>query len=133
MKLSARERTGLRAMVEFARHYGQGPTSLSEVARIEGLPLPYLGRVVGSLRRSGLLESVRGVHGGYLLARQPSTISVGDVFRAVGGPVMELDCLDADGAGCAREATCAARNVLQLIARRMRETLDDTSLADIIH
>lgn len=133
MKISARERTGLRAMVEFARHYGQGPTSLSNVARAQDLPLPYLGRVVGALRRSGLLESRRGVHGGYLLARPPATISVGDVFRAVGERMMNLDCVAAGGPGCAREETCAARNVLQLVAERMRETLDDTSLADMIH
>ena len=57
MKFTARERTGLRAMVELARHYGSGsPTSLSEVARAQELSLPYLEQVVGSLRRAGLLE-----------------------------------------------------------------------------
>ena len=56
MKLSAKERTGLRAMVELARRYGAGPTALSEIAETQGLPLPYLERVVAALRDAGLLH-----------------------------------------------------------------------------
>ncbi|MBC7235579.1 MAG: Rrf2 family transcriptional regulator [Chloroflexi bacterium] len=132
MKLTARERTGLRAMVEFARHYGEGPTALSEVAREQGLPLPYLEQVVASLRRAGLLESVRGAHGGYMLAREPGQISAGDVFRAVEGSLMTLDCMRTDGTSCAREPICVTRNVWQIIIDRLRDTLDNTTLADVL-
>lgn len=132
MKLSAKERTGLRAMVELARRHGEGPISLSEVARAQDLPFPYLERVVASLRRSELLSSVRGAHGGYLLAREPSMISVGDVFRAVEGSLMTLDCMSTEGSGCARESICATRNVWQIVVERLRETLDNTSLADVL-
>ena len=132
MKLSARERTGLRAMVEFARRHGEGPTALSEVARIQELPLPYLEQVVASLRRAGLLRSVRGAHGGYMLSNAPSSISVGDVFRAVEGCLMPLDCMRADGSTCAREPTCATRSVWEAVADRLRETFDNTSLADVL-
>jgi Rrf2 family cysteine metabolism transcriptional repressor len=132
MKLSAKERIGLRAMVEFARRHGQGPTPLREISRIEDLPLPYLEHVVGELRRSGLLQSVRGIHGGYVLGKEPSSISVGDVFRAVEGALVPLDCLGADSTVCSREQVCAARNVWQTISERLSETLDNTSLSDLL-
>ncbi len=131
MKLTARERTGLRAMVEFARRYGQGPTALSEVASAQDLPLPYLEQVVALLRRAELLESVRGAHGGYMLARDPAEISAGDVFRAVEGALMTLDCMRTDGS-CAREPICATRNVWQIIVDRLEDTLDHTSLIDVL-
>lgn len=133
MKFSAKERTGLRAMVEFARQHGQGPIPLSKVAREQNLPLPYLGRVVASLRRAGLLDSVRGAAGGYLLAREPEAISVGDIFRAVEGSLTSVECMDEDGARCERETICAARMVWQKVSDRLHETLDSTSLADLLH
>lgn len=132
MKASARERTSLRAMEDFARRHGQGPTALREVAEAQGLPLPYLGRIAVSLRRAGLLESVRGAHGGYMLSRPPSEISVGDVFRAVEGSIVPLECTDGEEATCANVADCAARSVWQTVTRRLEETLDNTSLADVL-
>ena len=132
MKLSARERTGLRAMVELARHHGDGPVSLNEVARIEGLPYRYLEQIAGSLRRAGLLESVRGAHGGYLLARVPTDISIGDILRAVEGSLMSVDCIGTDGSCCIREPVCATKAVYQIVFDRLSETLDHTSLADIV-
>ncbi|MBN1402207.1 MAG: Rrf2 family transcriptional regulator [Anaerolineae bacterium] len=127
------ERTGLRAMVELARRYGQGPTPLREVAQVQDLSLPYLERVAAVLRDSELLASVRGAHGGYLLARRPETISVGDVLRAVEGGLIALDCMRDDGVQCERQPICASRNVWQLVADRLEETLDNTSLADLVH
>lgn len=132
MRLTAQERTGLRAMVEFARHYGEGPTSTSAVARAQNLSQPYLERIVASLRRGGLLTSVRGARGGYSLSRGPDVISVADVFRAVEGLLLPLDCMNAVGAACDRERVCATRNVWQLVAVRLAETLDGTSLADLL-
>jgi Rrf2 family protein len=132
MKFTSRERIGLRAMVEFARLHGQGPTPLSQVARTQELPLPYLERIVASLRGAGLLESVRGAHGGYGLTRDPEFISVGDVFRAVEGTLMSLDCMRDDGAECAREPMCATRNVWTAVSVRLSETLDHTTLADVL-
>jgi len=120
-------------MVEFARRYGQGPTSLSEVSRLEDMPLPYLEHVVGSLRRAGLLQSVRGTHGGYVLAKEPSEVSVGDVLRAVEGALVPMDCLGSDAASCSREQVCVARTVWHRIVERLSETLDHTSLADLLN
>ena len=132
MKISAKERAGLRAMVEFARHYGKGPISIRQVAQAEALPLPYLEQIVLDLRRAGLLTSVRGPRGGYLLARDPATLSVGDIFRAVEGELMSVNCTRTDGSPCARESFCATRSIWQTVFMRVTETLDRTSLADLL-
>lgn len=132
MKLSAKERTGLRAMVELARRYGEGPTALSEIAETQGLPLPYLERVVAALRDAGLLASVRGARGGYLLGRAPAEISVSDVFCAVEGDLLTVDCLCADGSTCERELECATRDVLETVRDCLATTLGQISLADVI-
>ena len=131
MRLTAKERTGLRAMVELARLYGQGPIPLSHVAEVQDLSLSYLERVASALRRAGLLESVRGARGGYMLSQEPSGITVGDVFRAVEGSLMSLDCMRDDSC-CDREGTCATRFVYEGVVARLRETLDHTTLADIL-
>jgi len=133
VKFTARERTALRAMVELARHYGSGsPTSLTEVARAQELSLPYLEQVAGALRRAGLLDSVRGAHGGYILAREPAAVRVSDVFRAVEGSLVSVECVGSDAAPCSRQEYCVARNVWQAVMERLEDTLDATTLADLV-
>ena len=131
MDFTARERTALRAMIEFAHRYGEGPVPLSAVADTQDLPQPYLERIAAALRRSGLLSSVRGAHGGYMLTRRPEAVSVGDIFRAVDNPFASIGCIGGNPSGCNRENHCAAQTVWQKIAARLRDTLDNTSLADI--
>lgn len=132
MRLSAKEQTGLRAMIEFARCHGSGPTSLSEVAQAQELPLPYLQQVVTELRRAGLLASVRGARGGYHLTREPGQIRVSDIIRALEGQLVTVDCMEPDGASCcSREAICMARNVWQSLQDSLAATLDNITLADV--
>src|SRR5207245_2639513 len=76
MRVSSKAHYGLRMMTEFAKAYGRGPLSLAEVARVEQLPLSYLEQLAAQLRRGGLVEGTRGVHGGYSLTRPPEHISV---------------------------------------------------------
>jgi Rrf2 family protein len=132
MKVSSRERAALRTMVEFARCVGTGPTPLGQVAETQDLSLAYLERIVPALRKAGLISSVRGAHGGYRLTRPAAEISVGDVFRAVEDVLVPVDCVRGDGASCRRQATCATRTVWTELARRIGETLDTTTLADVI-
>ncbi len=133
MRFSAREQTGLRAMIELARCHGNGPTALSEVAQAQDLPLPYLEQVAQTLRRAGLLASVRGAHGGYYLAREPEQIRVGDVFRALEGQLVTVECMGPDGSSCCeRESVCSARNVWQSLYTCLSETVDSITLADVI-
>ena len=131
MKLSAKERTSLRAMAELARRYGQGPISLSEIAATEGLQLPYLERIAMDLRKAGLVVSVRGAKGGYYLSRPPETITIGDIIRAVEHSVLLIDCAPSKGYDYCRKTGCAAHRVLAAISERLREVLDGATLAAI--
>ena len=75
MRISAKEQNGLRAMVELADRYGEGPVPLGTVAVAQGLSLDYLEQVIPTLREAGLLHSTRGARGGYELARPPARLS----------------------------------------------------------
>lgn len=120
-------------MIVFAQCHGNGPTALSEVAQAEDLPLPYLEKVVASLRRAGLLSSVRGAQGGYYLTRDPVEITVSDIIRALEGRLVNLDCMGAANSSCcAQESSCAARTVWQTLHDCLSDTLDSMTLADVI-
>jgi Rrf2 family cysteine metabolism transcriptional repressor len=133
MRISAREQYGLRAMAELARRYGQGPVSLAEVAEVQGISLAYLEQIVAALRRAGLLVSTRGAHGGYSLAQTPAEITTGDIIRALEGSIMPVRCVtEEECSPCEWEETCATRSVWEKVRDRLVETLDSTTLKDLI-
>jgi Rrf2 family cysteine metabolism transcriptional repressor len=132
VRVSAKELYGLRAMSEFARHFGEGPVSLSEVARTQGISQPYLEQIAIELRRSGLLCSTRGAQGGYHLARSPGEMTAGDVIRALEGSILPIQCVaDAKCEPCSLEDGCSARGIWEQVRDRLVETLDSISLADL--
>jgi len=132
MRFSAREQTGLRAMVELARWYGSGPVPLSEVAATQEVSLSYLEQVIAPLRRAGLLVSTRGANGGYSLAQPPEKITVGDVIRVLEGAIVPIRCVtDQSCEPCSLGSRCATRSVWQIVRDRLTETLDNITLADI--
>ena len=132
MRVSAKELYGLRAMSEFARHYGQGPLSLTEVARKQGISQPYLEQIAIDLRRAGLLHSKRGAQGGYYLARAPEAMTAGDVIRALEGSILPIQCVAQQKCmPCSLEDGCSARGIWEEVRDRLVETLDSIVLADL--
>jgi Rrf2 family cysteine metabolism transcriptional repressor len=135
MKLSAREQYGLRAMIELAGRYGEGPVSLNEVAQAQGISFPYLEQIVPLLKDAGLIESTRGAYGGYVLSQNPHRITVGDVIRALEeGQIIPLKCIPGTEStdSCARQDICIARDVWKRMHEGIVEVLDSTTLADLI-
>ena len=135
MKLSAREQYGLRAMIELAHRYGEGPVSLSDVAQAQGVSFPYLEQIMPLLKDAGLIESARGAYGGYALGRQPHNITVGDVIRALEeGQIIPLKCIPGteSSESCVRQDICIARDVWKRMHDGIVEVLDSTTLADLI-
>src|ERR671933_585824 len=135
MKVSTRVHYGLRAMTELARSYREDRLlSIAEIARSEGLPLAYLEQLVGELRRAGLVEGTRGVRGGYLLARAPEMITVGDVYRVLEGEVAPVDCTAEDylPGSCTREMVCLSRSVWERVQAAILKVLDSTTLDDLL-
>lgn len=131
MKLSTRGQYATRAMLQIALHAAADrPMPLREIAEREGLSEQYLEQIFMDLRRAGLVESVRGAYGGYLLRRRPEQIFVGDILRAVEGPIAPVECL-ADGE-CQRQEECVTRRVWQKLQQSMLKVVDETSLADMV-
>jgi len=133
VKLSSRVLYGVRAMAELAGAYGSGPVSLGEVAEAERISFAYLEQLMAALRRAGLVESTRGMRGGYELAREPSAVTVGEIVRALEGPISLVECAsETDGAGrCERELTCATRMVWQRMQDSITKVLDSITLAEL--
>jgi len=120
-------------MTELARAHGQGLLSLAEISRTEMLPLAYLEQLIGELRRAGLVEGVRGLHGGYRLTRGPDEITVGEVYRVLEGPIAPVECTADDYLphSCEREAGCLSRSVWERVQRSISAVLDSTTLSDL--
>jgi Rrf2 family protein len=134
MRVSSKAHYGLRMMTEFAKAYGQGPLSLAEVARAESLPLAYLEQLAGWLRRGGLIESTRGVHGGYRLSRAPEEITVLDIVIVVEGEVAPVECVahGYEPGSCVRESDCASRSLWQRLKESIDSVLRATTLAELV-
>lgn len=134
MQISTRGRYGIKALYQLASAPDDSPIPLREVALREGLSESYLEQLMGPLRRAGLVRSVRGAHGGYLLGRPPGDISVGDVLRVLEGPLFPCNCVDPSAEGvdhCGHHQDCAARGVWVQIYDRIREVVDQTTLEDL--
>ena len=131
---STRGEYGVRMMVELARHHGAGPISLTEMADHEALPRPYLEQLVVSLREHGLVQSTRGAHGGYQLTREPHDIRMGEVLRALEGPIAPMVCASEDPshAGiCERMGFCNVNHLWMTVRTAISTALDSITLADL--
>jgi Rrf2 family transcriptional regulator, cysteine metabolism repressor len=134
VKVSSRAHYGLRAMTQLARSFDGGLLSLTEIARAEHLPLAYLEQLVAELRRARLVEGTRGLHGGYRLSRPPTTITVGEVYRVLEGPISPVECTaeDYQPGGCDLEQECLSRSVWARVQESISKVLDSTTLADLL-
>lgn len=133
MKVSTRGEYGVRAMVALAHHYGEGPMSIAEIARKSNIPPAYLEQLIAPLRRAELVKSRRGARGGYILARTPEEIRVGDVYRVMEGPVAPMECVSEDLADqtCPLIDGCETRPIWLKVRNSIVDVLDSTTLADL--
>lgn len=132
MKLSTKGRYGLRAMFDIAINLKKDPIPLKKVAERQGISEYYLEQLISQLKKSGLVDSVRGAQGGYILAKKPSEITVGDILRALEGPIGLVDCiLEEDSIECTRENACVTRIVWKKIRDSVIETVDSITLQDM--
>ena len=92
MKLSTKGRYGLRALIDLAVHSEREPVSISSISARQNISERYLEQLVGKLKRAGIVKSVRGVQGGYQLAKEAEDISVGEVLRALEGSLEAVEC-----------------------------------------
>ncbi|MCX5800316.1 MAG: RrF2 family transcriptional regulator [Candidatus Eisenbacteria bacterium] len=134
MRLStAAGRYGVRAMFDLALHYGDGPVPGKTISERQNITLPYLEQLMTSLRRSGLVRSVRGPHGGYVLARNPSTVKVGEIIRSLEGPIEITYCVGQTDRSnkCLNAEGCVSQILLRKLNVQLKAALDSTTLSDL--
>lgn len=110
-------------MMALAKNYGEGPTSLKQIAQENNLSEHYLEQLASPLRNAGLVKSVRGAYGGYILAREPEKITAGEVIRVLEGPISPVEVLE--------DEEPAKRNLWIKIRDAVKEVLDSTTIADL--
>nr|WP_106780088.1 Rrf2 family transcriptional regulator [Lysinibacillus timonensis] len=123
MKISTKGRYGLTIMIELAKHYGEGPVPLRQIAQEKDLSEAYLEQLVSPLRIAGLVKSVRGAYGGYLLALPPEKISAADVIKVLEGPIQPVEGIE--------EEESPQRELWIRIRDAVKNVLDTTSLKDL--
>lgn len=123
MKISTKGRYGLTIMIELARKYGEGPISLKAIAQANDLSEHYLEQLIAPLRNAGLVKSVRGAYGGYILSDLPSKITSGDVIRVLEGPISPVEGIE--------DEEPAKRELWIRIRDAIKDVLDNTTLEDL--
>jgi len=134
VKVSTRGDYASRALLSLALHEGGGqPTSVRDIAERTGLPQPYLEQILLALKGAGLVRSKRGVGGGYVLARPPAQLTLGQIVSAVEGPIQAGDFGEPHQNGaCDHEGQCVLLGVWSDVGEYMRRYLDSFTLADMV-
>ena len=131
MKLSTRGRYAARAMLDLALNYRQEPVVLSAIARRQQISEQYLEQLISPLKVAGLVRSIRGANGGFIPAKSPSLIKIGDIIRAVEGSTALVDCVDNPQA-CSRADDCLTRKVWVKATEAVDNVFDSITLQDLM-
>jgi Rrf2 family protein len=132
--LSQRTRYTIRALLHLADRYGEGPVQLSEIAEKQNIPAKFLTVMLSSMRRAGLVETMRGREGGYWLAKPPQQVSYGEIVRLTRGSLGLLPCASRlayqQCTNCIDEEKCRLHRVMLMVRDETARILDGLSLAD---
>ena len=131
MKLSTRACYGARAMLELALCYGNGLTSVKNIAKSQEISRRYLEHLIVSLQAVGLVKTIRGKKGGCILAKPPSEIKLGEIVEALEGPVAPVDCVVYSKL-CPREKLCVTRDIWIKMKEAIVNVLNSITLQDMI-
>ena len=133
MKLSTKGRYAVMAMVDIAAHTEGKPIALADVAERQEISLSYLEQLFGKLRRGGLVKSVRGPGGGYLLAFAASDTRISDIILSVDEPIKTSRCTPGSPSGCkSNKSRCLTHDLWEELGNKIHLYLNSVSLADVI-
>ena len=131
MKLSTKSRYGLRAIIEVARCYGGAPAKRKDIAASQNLSDSYLENILIVLKNSKLVETTRGMKGGYVLSRNPSQVTVLDVIDSLEGTLNLIECVDAPTV-CNKSENCATRTVWKELSDSWKSVLSKITLQELL-
>ncbi len=133
IRIPTQGRYAVRAMIDIGRHQEGGPVPRQEIARRQEISANYAAQIFRRLTAAGLVKSVKGPGGGYVLSREPAQISAGDILRAIEGPLALVHCvLDDDETPCDRTDKCATHRLWSRLSQTMEDYLDAVTLANLI-
>lgn len=133
MKLSTKGRYGLRALIDLAQYSEAEPVSIGSIAERQNLSERYLEQLMSLLKKAGLIKSIRGAGGGYVLAKDPKEISVGDVLRALEGKLEPVECSGySQDEECAASGGCVTKYVWKRINESINRTVDEIKLDTLV-
>jgi len=131
MRITYKGDYALKAVLDLALHYDKGVVTIHDLAKRTDAPIKFLEQVLLDLKRGGFVESRRGKVGGYLLARPPSQIKLGDVVRFIDGPIEPLACVERGYAGCKDIYKCIFRNIWQETTRCISDVIDKITFENL--
>lgn len=139
MLFSTKAEYGVRLMIELGRDQRGEPLSLSAIAEAENLPLSYMEHLVARLKQAGLVDSTRGARGGYTLGREPAGITMLEVVEALEGPIVPMECFEAEPKGrvqCSHlapaDGPCATKLLWTRVQGGVTGALRETTLSDLV-
>ena len=121
----------LKAVLGLATHYGNGVVTIHDLSKEIDAPIKFLEQVLLELKRGGFVESRRGKIGGYLLARAPSQIKLGEVIRFIDGPIEPIGCVEKKYTGCKDLYKCIFRSVWQEVTECTSNIIDNITFDDL--
>jgi Rrf2 family cysteine metabolism transcriptional repressor len=123
----------IRAIFELARRHGEGPVRIGDISKAQAIPLRFLEVILGQLRQAGFVQSRRGAAGGYLLSRQPSRLTVGEIVEYVEGPLVPVECMTGKTAReCTLSGNCVFLGMWKRAAKAVSDVYDRTSFQDLV-
>jgi len=131
MKITYKGDYALKTILDLAVHYGNSPITIHDLAKRADIPLKFLEQILLDLKRGGFVISFRGKVGGYLLAKHPSQIKVGDVIRFIEGAIAPLACVDNKYKGCKEISKCIFRPIWQSVTESTERIIDNITFEDL--
>lgn len=118
-------------MIEMAKEFGKGPMSLKAIEESQQISRQYLQQLMPPLKKEGLVRVVKGKKGGFMLARPPSKIRIGEIIHAQQGEIAIVECVD-NGGVCEFEPQCPSRDIWVEASRRLNEYFNSLTLEDVV-
>lgn len=132
LRLSTRCQYGVRAMFEVAKGYPESPITIKEISKRQDVSVAFLEQILNKLRKAGLIVSVKGPGGGYILSRSPEKISIGEILLELEGPVGITACTDPLGEGCNRVEGCVTALLWRALGEKIEGFLHTIKLSDLL-
>lgn len=134
MFVSQKSQYAIRSIFELAKRKGQGPVKIADIAQAQAIPIRFLENILSQLKQAGFVSSQRGNRGGYILARPPEKLTVGDVMRFMQGPVGPVECLiDGSKGKCSFYGKCVFLPMWEKVQKAISDVYDNTTFQDLVY